>query len=250
MTSQRWDAALYDQRHSFVADYGIDLLTALDAAPGERVLDAGCGTGDHLAHLRDNGVETVGVDASVPMVERARQRFPGLDVRVADLRHVAFDIPFDAVLSNATLHWIPEADQAAATMFAALRPGGRLVAELGGDGNVAAITTGAQRLRARHGLAPAPSPWYFPSVAGYAGVLERAGFEVDSVVLFDRPTPLTGEDGLAVWVRMFGAHLLDGVADSEGFLAELSHQLRPHLYRDETWWADYRRLRVSACKPR
>ncbi|WP_046470071.1 class I SAM-dependent methyltransferase [Allosalinactinospora lopnorensis] len=247
-----WDAELYDAHHSFVASYGSGLLALLDAQPGERVLDAGCGTGEHVAELRARGVDAVGVDASPEMVQRARERFPDAGLFVADLRDgdaIPAPAGYDAVLSNAVLHWIPEAERAAATLFAALRPGGRLVAELGGSGNIAAIDTQARRLRADLDLSGPASPWYFPSVAGYARVLEDSGFEVTGAWLFDRPTRLEGEDGLSTWIRMFAGHLLAEAADTEAFLSELSRRLRPLLYRDGAWWADYRRLRVTAVRP-
>ncbi|MDA2804143.1 class I SAM-dependent methyltransferase [Nocardiopsis suaedae] len=247
MPNQTWDAELYDTRHAFVASLGADLIGLLAPAAGERVLDAGCGTGDHAAAIAEHGAEVVGVDASPEMVERAAERFPGLDARVGDLRDLGPD-GFDAVLSNAVLHWIPEADAAAASLAAALRPGGRLVAELGGRGNIAAIDGAARAARAEAGLPEAASPWYFPGIAEYAGVLERAGFEVTGAWLFDRPTRLEGEDGVAVWLRMFGSHLLEGVADTEAFLAGAQERTRGRLHRDGAWWADYRRLRVTAVK--
>ncbi|MFC7330902.1 class I SAM-dependent methyltransferase [Marinactinospora rubrisoli] len=248
MKTHHWNAELYDTRHAFVADLGTDLLDLLDARPGERVLDAGCGTGVHVNALRAAGVDAVGVDASPEMIERARARFPGIDVRIADLRTLDLPGGFDAVLSNAVLHWIPEAGRAAAAIAAALRPGGRLVAELGGAGNISTIDTGARRLRAELGLPDPVSPWYFPGIADYAQVLTSAGLELTGAWLFDRPTRLTGADGLADWVRMFGAHLLDGVADTDAFLAALADRLRPACHRDGAWWADYRRLRVTATR--
>ncbi|MFC4561726.1 class I SAM-dependent methyltransferase [Nocardiopsis mangrovi] len=248
MTAHTWDAELYDARHGFVASLGAGLLDLLDARPGERVLDAGCGTGDLADRVAASGAGVVGVDASPDMIDRARARFPGLDLRVADLRDLGPLGGFDAVLSNAVLHWIPDAAGAAASLAGALRPGGRLIAELGGSGNIAAIDGGARALRARHGLEPAANPWYFPGVAEYAAVLERAGFEVTGAWLFDRPTRLPGDDGLATWVRMFGGHLLAGVAVPDAFLSELDARLRPELHRDGTWWADYRRLRVTAVR--
>ncbi|RNL83018.1 class I SAM-dependent methyltransferase [Halostreptopolyspora alba] len=252
MRTQSWDAELYDTRHSFVAAYGAELLALLDARPGERVLDAGCGTGEHVAELRDRGVHAVGVDASPEMARRARERFPGVDVSVADLREPA-EVPtpagYDAVFSNAVLHWIPEARRVADALFAALRPGGRFVAELGGAGNIATIDTRARRLRAELSLDEPVSPWYFPTIAGYASVLEGAGFDVTGGWLFDRPTRLDGDDGLRTWIRGFAGHLLTGVGDTDAFLAELEERLRPSLYHDGTWWADYRRLRVTATRP-
>ncbi|GAB3209314.1 class I SAM-dependent methyltransferase [Marinactinospora thermotolerans] len=248
MATQHWDAALYDDRHSFVAGYGAELLRLLAPRPGERILDAGCGTGDHVAALRDAGAIAVGVDAAPEMVARARARFPGIDVRLADLRDLGMREEFDAVLSNAVLHWIPEADRAAASLAAALRPGGRLVAELGGTGNVATLLAGVQAARRARGLPEPAQPWYYPGVAEYATVLEQAGFEVTEARLFDRPTRLQGSDAIANWVRMFGSHLLTDVADPAALLAEVEQRLRPILHRDGGWWADYRRLRITAVR--
>ncbi|MBE1609486.1 class I SAM-dependent methyltransferase [Actinopolymorpha pittospori] len=249
MTSQTWNASLYDDKHGFVSALGAGVIDLLDARPGERVLDVGCGTGDHVASLRAAGVEVTGVDASADMISRAREKFPDLPVRVADVRDLPFDAEFDAVLSNATLHWVREAPAAASSIARALAPGGRFVAEFGGAGNIATIADGAQTLRKDLGLAPAQSPWFFPTIGVYAAMLEAVGLEVSGAWLFDRPTQLVGEDGLANWLTMFCAHLLVGVPDVDGFLAELATRLRPVLYRDGSWWADYRRIRVTAVKP-
>jgi len=247
--TQVWNADLYDAKHAFIAAYGVDLLDLLAAKTGERVLDLGCGTGDHVHALRARGVDAVGVDASAEMIARALVKFPEATLRVADARSLGFAEEFDAVISNAVLHWVPEADAVAVSVAAALKPGGRLVAELGGAGNIATIAGGIDALRAARGLPPAPPLWYFPTVGQYAAVLERAGLEVRQASLFDRPTKLDGEQGLVTWVRMFGSSLLSGVTDAPGLLAELDRRLRPSLYRDGHWFADYRRLRVVAVKP-
>ncbi|GAA4911991.1 class I SAM-dependent methyltransferase [Streptomonospora salina] len=249
MAVQRWDARLYDDRHSFVARHGDDLLGELAPRPGERILDAGCGTGELTAALADAGADVVGVDASPEMIDRARVRFPHLDLRVADVRELDVEPGFDAVLSNAVLHWIPEASAAASSMAAALRPGGRLVAELGGAGNIAAVRAAAHTLRAETGLPGAEEAWYFPGIDEYSGVLDAAGLKVTGAWLFDRPTRLEGEDGLAAWLRMFGAPLTAGAADPDDFIGRLTQRLRPVLHHTGGWWADYVRLRVSAAKP-
>ncbi|WP_394831030.1 methyltransferase domain-containing protein [Pendulispora rubella] len=244
-----WNAELYDAKHAFVAQYGADLFEVLAAKPGERVLDVGCGTGDHVALLSARGVAALGVDASPEMIERARAKYPEADLRVADVRSLGFEREFDAVVSNAVLHWVHEADAAAHSIAAALKAGGRFVAELGGAGNVAILVAGVQASRAHFGLPPARSPWYFPTVAQYAAVLERAGLEVREALLFDRPTKLEGDDGIATWVRMFGHGLLADVADADALLADASRRLAPQLHRDGHWFADYRRLRIVAVKP-
>jgi trans-aconitate methyltransferase len=249
MSTQTWDAALYDRHHGFVASYGQDLLELLAALPGERVLDLGCGTGDHVALLRSRRVVADGVDASAEMIARAVDKYPDFPYfAVADARELTAEASYDAVFSNAVLHWVPEPERVAASVARALRPGGRFVAEFGGAGNVGTIIGAAQAVRAEAGLPAAPLPWYYPAVGQYATVVEGAGLEVRSAWLFDRPTVLDGTAGLATWVRMFATFLLDGV-DEAAFFPELEDRVRGALWRNGSWWADYRRLRLVAVKP-
>src|SRR6056297_343493 len=197
-----WDATAYEDDHSFVYEYGADVLELLAPAAGERVLDLGCGTGALTGKIAASGADIVGIDSAAEMIERARANHPELAFRQADARTATFDEPFDAVFSNAALHWIDEQDAALSTVSDALRPGGRFVAELGGDGNVAAIVDAVLAELAERGY-DADNPWHFPTVGEYASRLERHGFEVRDATLFDRPTELDGEDGLANWLDVF-----------------------------------------------
>lgn len=246
-----WDAALYDSSHAFVWKHGAALLEVLAPRPGERILDLGCGTGHLTAQMAAAGAQVVGIDSAPSMIEQARRLHPLLRFELADARHFAFPEPFDAVFSNAVLHWIPEPDQVAACVAAALKPGGRFVAEFGGRGNVRLLVAGLEET-ARRVLGAAPgSPWYFPGVAEYASVLERHNLEVTYAALFDRPTPLEGDAGLRHWVAMFGQHWLSRISPGqvEHFLQQLEDRLRPALHRAEGWYADYRRLRILARRP-
>jgi trans-aconitate methyltransferase len=250
---QRWDAALYDGRHAFVYEYGRELAALLDPGPGERILDLGCGTGHLTQAIADAGAEVVGLDASADMVECARREHPGLTFVEADARAFALEPAFDAIFSNAALHWIGEPGTVAARVAAHLRPGGRFVAEFGGKGNVAtmlAALEGAARDVARQAFA---NPWYFPALGEYAAVLEGAGLEVRFATLFDRPTRLDdGERGLAAWVAMFLPPAALGDLDEAqrgAVVARAAQMLRPALFRDGAWYADYRRLRVVAVRP-
>jgi trans-aconitate methyltransferase len=247
-----WDPAAYDDDHAFVYEYGERVVDLLDPAPGERVLDIGCGTGHLTDRIASAGAEAVGLDASAAMIERARETYPHRFVH-ADARAFAVDEPFDAVFSNAALHWIDESDQDAVldAISHALRPGGRFVAELGGTGNVAAILDAVRAAAADRGYV-LESPWYFPSVGEYATRLEAAGFEVRSATLFDRPTELdSGDDGLAAWLDTFGDELLASLpaAERAALVADVEDRLRDDLFADGTWTADYRRLRVVAILP-
>jgi trans-aconitate methyltransferase len=254
--SQQWDAERYDRDFSFVAAYGETVLGWLDPQPGERILDLGCGTGDLTSRIVESGAQAVGLDADTAMAQAFARRLPGVPMVVADAQQrwpdgPPLDEPFDAIFSNAALHWMPDAAAVARSMAAALRPGGRLAAELGGVGNVATIHAAVTEAVARLGL-PAPT-WqrFFPTPGEYAAILEAAGFEVRQLELADRPTRLAGPDGLADWLELFGAGALAGLEPSQraALVAETVAIARPLLWQDGSWWADYRRLRVLAVRP-
>ena len=255
MTSQRddgdenaWSADDYDGGHAFVFEYGEGVVDLLDPAPGERVLDLGCGTGHLTASIADSGANVVGLDADRAMVAEAARTYPDLRFVQGDARQFAFREPFDAVFSNAALHWIDEQDAVLDSVADALRPGGRFVAELGGTGNVESIVGAVREAAAERGYT-VENPWYFPSVGEYASLLEAHGFEVRYATLFDRPTELDdGEAGLASWLGMFGDGLLGPVPEDErdAVVADVEDRLRKELFADGTWTADYRRLRVVA----
>ncbi|QCC48157.1 class I SAM-dependent methyltransferase [Halobellus limi] len=259
-----WDSEAYDGSHAFVYEYGADVLDLLDPQPGERILDLGCGTGHLTERIADAGADVVGIDQSAEMVETARETYPELDFHRADARYFDvhdFDVddfdagdsdrsgPFDAVFSNAVLHWIDDQDAVLDSVTDALRPGGRFVAELGGSGNVAAIVDAVRAELDARGYEPPSAPWYFPTVGEHATTLEAHGFEVRYARLFDRPTELDdGEDGMANWLGMFGDRLLGAVPADErpDVVAAVEDRLREDLYDDGVWTADYRRLRFVA----
>jgi trans-aconitate methyltransferase len=247
---QAWDAGLYDGKHAFVWRQGASLVELLAPRPGERVLDLGCGTGHLTAAIAEAGALVVGLDSSAEMLAQARAAYPHLEFVHGDARDFHFKEPFDAVFSNATLHWVRPPEAVVGRVVAVLVPGGRLVAEFGGRGNVRAIVAALRAASERLGLKGEVPPWYFPSVAEYATLLESAGLEVRLATLFDRPTPLEGPGGLRDWVAMFARPVLEGVpADQrEQFLAALEESARPELFREGGWVADYRRLRVVAVR--
>jgi trans-aconitate methyltransferase len=246
----KWDAALYDDKHSFVWRLAAGVLELLDAQPGERILDLGCGTGHLTAKIAEAGAHVLGVDRSPEMIRQAKEKYPSLHFEVMDAREIQLDGNFDAVFSNATLHWIKEPERAIAGIKKTLRPGGRFVTEFGGKGNTGELLMAVQHAWAKLRLAgPAPHPWYYPSVAQYAGLLEQQGFEVTHATLFDRPTPLDdGERGLRNWLEMFGSAFVEGLPEAarERLLVEIERELRPKLFHDDHWVMDYRRLRVVA----
>ena len=250
MANQRWDAALYDNNHSFVAEYGKGLVELLKPQSGERILDVGCGTGPLTHEISQSGATVIGFDASAAMIAKARLMYPDLQFDIKDVAAFSYDQPFDAVFSNATLHWVHQADEAAACMSQALKPDGRFVVELGGHGNVEVIAESLKRAIYEALGVQTQHPWFFPSVATYSGILDRHQLEVTAAWLFDRPTKLEGANGLRNWCRMFAGSMLNPLpeAQQELVLARVDELCRVRLLKDGTWYADYRRLRVVARK--
>ena len=243
-----WDSTLYDDRHSFVWKKAADLIELLHPAAGERILDLGCGTGHLTAQIAARGATVIGLDSSASMVAQARQNYPKILFVLGDAREFRFDELFDAVFSNAVLHWINEPARVIDSVARALKPRGRFVLEMGGKGNNALIVAGVHSALRDRGYEPR-LPWYYPSAAEYATLLEQAGFEIESLWTFPRWTKLEHpERGLREWLDMFGAQWFEKVPKTEraGLMTDIESRLRPALFREGAWHADYRRLRLIA----
>jgi SAM-dependent methyltransferase len=252
MASAKWDAGLYDAKHGFVWAKARGLLEWLAPRDGERILDLGCGTGQLAAEIAASGARVVGVDRSPEMIAEARKKFPALQFEVSDARALPFQEEFDAVFSNAALHWILEAGPVVAGISRSLKPGGRFVAEFGGKGNVqnvvAALEQGLMDLKIS---TPGANPWYNPSIAEYSTLLEGHGLEIRQAILFERPTKLEdGELGLANWIEMFCESFVRRVPEAKrvDYLRAVEAAARPLLWKTDHWGLDYRRLRLEAWK--
>ncbi len=248
-----WNAALYENKHAFVWQYGEDLLQLLNPKQGERILDLGCGTGQLTEKIGTSGAVVMGIDNAPAMIEKAKQNYPDLRFDVADGRNFQVEQPLDAVFSNAALHWIKEPDAVINCVHQALKPGGRFVVEFGGKGNVQAITTALESALEQIGISQAQvlNPWYFPSIGEYATRLEKHGFDVNYAVLFARPTPLADADaGMANWIKMFAIAYLTKLSEQQQMqvISKVEESLKSTLYQDKTWMADYRRIRIVAFK--
>lgn len=246
LSKQHWSAARYAASAHFVPAFGAPVVDLLDPQPGERILDLGCGDGVLTAKIAAAGATVVAVDAAPDMVASARAK--GLDAHVCPGQDLAFDREFDAVFSNAALHWMHPAETVIAGVARALKPGGRFVAEMGGHNNTAAIQVAFRAVLAKRGIeALSLSPWYFPSAAAYGAKLEAAGFHVDDIAIIPRPTPL--EAGFGAWLDTFADDFFAPLAPDDRAPAkqEIIDLLQPIL-RDETglWVADYVRLRFRA----
>jgi SAM-dependent methyltransferase len=244
---QRWDPAQYDKSARYVSDLGLPVVDLLAPQPGERILDLGCGDGVLSMKLVELGCTVVGVDSSLEMVNAARSL--GLDARQIDAADLPFTDEFDAVFSNAALHWMPNPPRVILGVWRALKPGGRFVGEFGGYGNVAIILAALDTALAARGLS-VPCPWYFPRPDEYRPLLEASGFVVQSIDLFPRPTPLPG--GMSAWLEIFAQRYTSALPPDErlSFISEVEQALRPALCDSGgRWTADYVRLRFSAGKP-
>jgi trans-aconitate methyltransferase len=242
-----WDAQRYVQQHGFIIERGQALVELLDPQPGERVLDVGCGTGDIAAFIEQRGAVVTGIDASAEMIAAARERYPELDFSQHDAAQLDFENEFDAVFSHAALHWVQPPDDAIAGMRLALKTGGRFVAEFGGHRNCAAMEVAFAAALKAAGI-DYQSPWFFPRLSDYCMRLEARGFVVRAAWHFELPTPLKGEPGLRNWAWQFLPIWLEPLdaARREAVLGEMEARLRPQIWHDGAWWADYRRLRVVA----
>jgi trans-aconitate methyltransferase len=246
---QTWNTAAYAATGRFVADLAGGVKALLAAQPGERILDLGCGDGALTERIaNETGAILIGADLSPAMLEAARAR--GLKVVEVSGDALPFEGEFDAVFSNAALHWMPNAEAVLAGVRRALKPGGRFVAEMGGQGNIAAIRTALQATLAPYGIdAEVTAASLYPSAAHYTRLLEQAGFSVRSIELIPRPTPLP--HGMLTWLNTFRNGVLDLLPppDRAKVLAETVALLRPILCdADGNWTADYVRLRLYAVR--
>ncbi len=254
--SNTWAPARYDHQAQFVRDGGLPVVELLAAAPGERVLDLGCGPGKLTQRIAEAGASVVGLDASAEMIEEARREFPELEFVLGRGEALEYEAAFDAIFSNAALHWMPRARDVVRGMRRALRPGGRVALEFGGFGNVAAVRASVGRALFELGAAASDaawSPWYFPKLGEYAALLESEGFLVRAAAWFPRPSPMSdtaAQSGLASWLDIFSSELIGSTFRERRaeFLRIAENHARPALYRDGVWWIDYVRLRVEAVR--
>jgi trans-aconitate methyltransferase len=246
---QTWDSSLYACNGRFVALMADSLVEALQAKAGERILDLGCGDGFLTRRIGESGATMVGVDSSPQMIAAAKER--GVDARHASGEALAFDREFDAVFSNAALHWMRDHDAVVQGVYRALKPGGRFVAECGGQGNIAAIRVALLAV-----LTPRAIPAeriennrFFSNIE-YRARLESHGFLVEESTLTPRPTPL--HSGLAEWLKTFRSSVLEELPSSErpAAIEQIVSLLKPVLCdREGNWTADYVRLRFVARRP-
>lgn len=248
----KWNSTLYDKSYDFVSKYGEGILSYLNPKPSEIILDLGCGTGDLTKEISLSGANVIGVDSSADMIAKAKSKFPELEFYQMDARELKFDILFDAVFSNAVLHWIPEKEIVIKKMYSLLNDNGRIVLEFGGKGNNQQMLKALKDVFIKRGYVDNAKIdfWYYPSIGEYSTELEKLNFCVVHAEHFDRVTPLKSNQGIKDWFLMFGDYFFIGIPDIEkdDILNEVQDKLKTTHFIDEIWNADYKRIRIVAAK--
>ena len=242
-----WDANKYNKHANFVSKLALPLIDLLEPKEGEKILDLGCGDGTLALEILKYGANVECVDLSQEMVKKAKEK--GLDAKVMSATNLSYTNKFDAIFSNAVLHWVKDAKLAVKNIAKALKSGGRFITEFGGEGNVKAIVDAMQEVfKNNKEYKEFENPWYFPSVNEYKKLLEDEGFEVDYIKLIPRPTPI---DDISNWLELFTNGLTKHLnkEQEQKFRDEVKKLLKPKLYNQKDGWvADYVRIRVKAVK--
>jgi len=248
MPENQWQAAEYSQHAAFVSSMAKDVVALLAPQQGEAILDLGCGDGEIAAYLQSEGCQLTCVDASASMVAAANNR--GLMARQLNGHKLDYVSQFDAVFSNAALHWMLEPEKVISGVNKALKNNGRFVAEMGGSGNIATLLNVISAVfKENPDFGVFNNPWYFPDINTYSALLEKAGFTVESIELIPRPTPLNS--GLVKWLEIFASSITEKLNSQQKllFFTEVEARLTADLHSEEEGWvADYVRLRFKAVK--
>lgn len=244
-----WNSDSYNTHAHFVSQLGGALVQLLQPQRGEAILDLGCGDGTLALDIARQGAAVRGIDSSADMVRAAQEK--GINAMVMDGHDMTFRAEFDAVFSNAALHWMKDdPDRVLSNVHRALRAGGRFCAEFGGAGNVATIAAALRHALGVRGLDYENyNPWYFPEAEEYKKKLQAAGFTVSLMETFPRPTPLPTD--MVGWLSVFAQPFLKDIPPPErqAFLHSVARQMENTLKKEDgNWIADYVRCRFLAVK--
>lgn len=252
MAKNNWNTQLYDSKHAYVFKYGEDVVNLLDAKHGETILDLGCGTG-HLTNLiSKTGADVLGIDSSAEMIDQAKNNYPALQFEIKDAADFNYGNKFDAVFSNAVLHWILEKEKVIECVYNCLKHSGRFIAEFGGKGNTGNILKSIRKIFNDNGFSKNTEhlDWYFPSIGEYSILLEMHGFRVTYAIHFDRDTFMDEGVDLINWIEVFAKRIFEGInEDDKGNLVRLiKEDLSRTNLKEGKWFVDYKRLRIAAIK--
>jgi 2-isopropylmalate synthase len=245
--TNQWNPKTYNKHTAFVSQLALPVVDLLAPKKGENILDAGCGDGTLAVEIEHRGAKVIGVDMSAEMVEACRDN--GIEAYIGSVTDLPYDNMFDALFSNAMLHWVKDARGAVQNIAKVLKNGGKFICEFGGEGNAYHLVSAMEEVFANHPeFGVFNNPWYFPSVEEYRALLESEGFRVEYIEIIPRPTPM---DDIANWLDIFanGVTLHLSSEQYEVFKEEVTEILKKKIYSgEEGWMLDYRRLRVKAIK--
>ncbi len=250
---EKWDTKLYNEKYSFVYDYGKSLIKLLDPKKNDRILDLGCGSGQLTFKINELSKETIGIDKSVEMIADAKLRYEKVDFQVCDAENFRFKNKFDSIFSNATLHWIKNYKNVIKCMYDNLKFNGKIVLEFGGKNNVKTIINQLRKSLKKRGYLKQSNIelWYFPSVEEYSKELESFGFKVVLAESFDRKTELVNQqNGIKDWISMFAnSFFIDvNLTHIEEIKSEVQENIKAKCFINGKWFADYKRIRFVAIK--
>jgi len=248
MTQQNWNAFEYVKHASFVSTMANEVIDLLNPKKGEAILDIGCGDGELTQMLKVKGCSVIGIDSSSSMIDMVKKR--GIESYVMDGHNIPYQNKFDAVFSNAALHWLTQPEKAIKSIYLTLKKNGRFVAEFGGEKNIAALLKAIQAVFDENtDFGQFHMPWFFPSAEEYNGLLVQAGFHVKYIELIARPTPLNS--GVEKWLQIFTEGITRHLNQEQKsvFMHSVKDKLHSELYTEQNGWvADYVRLRFEAIK--
>ena len=247
MQKDNWNPNLYKKSAAFVSKLAMPVVDLLDPKEGERILDLGCGEGELAIEISKRGSIVEAVDFSARMVQAAKAR--GINAKIMSATNLTYENKFDAVFSNAVLHWVLEPKTAIKNINKALKERGRFIAEFGAEGNVANIVNAMKRVFKKHPeFKEYKDIWYFPTISEYKKLLEENGFRVEYIKSIPRATSI---DDINNWIDLFTKDLTKSLNNEQIkiFKSEVKEILKKSNYsKKEGWIADYVRLRVKAIK--
>ena len=245
--SNNWNTNQYKNHASFVSDMAEDLVEVLNPKKDETILDLGCGDGTLALKIKQKCQNIIAVDLSNEMVEKTKSL--GIEAYIMSATNLEFENKFDAVFSNAVLHWVKQSKLAVQNINKVLKQNGRFIAEFGGYKNINTIVQAIQEVfNQNKDYGVFNNPWYFPTTQEYKNILEQNGFEVKSINLTIRPTSV---DDISNWLNIFANGIISHLnkEQKESFLLEVKCILENKLYtKEQGWILDYVRIRVEAKK--
>jgi trans-aconitate methyltransferase len=245
--SNIWNQNKYSKHADFVSNLALPLIDLLNPKANEHILDLGCGDGTLALEIKKKTNNVIGVDLSANMVQKAKDN--GIQAYIASATNLNFENQFDAVFSNAVLHWLKEPNLALDQVYKVLKQKSRFIAEFGAYGNIQRLVKAIDEVFSKNkDFGTFINPWYFPTQTEYIQLLEEHSFYVQSIETIVRPTPI---DDILNCLDIFANGIIDALNEQQkiDFKSQVKEILQDELYNKiDGWHIDYVRLRFKAIK--